>query len=77
MYSDTESTVRTTGSTTNTAYSLPQQLELSEWKCEMFGFGSRGMVWRPVKGKEPNWFWRWMQYLVLGNKWVKDSSEKC
>ena len=48
----------------------------SEWKCELFGCRSGGMVLRPQKGNEPNWFWRWMQYLAFGNKWVKDNSWK-
>tara|TARA_B110000208_G_C11364908_1_gene282675 strand:- start:262 stop:507 length:246 start_codon:yes stop_codon:yes gene_type:complete len=51
--------------------------EFSEWQCLMFG-GTRnnGLAWRPLKGGEPNWFWRKMQYLILGNKWVKDPKEK-
>ena len=46
---------------------LPEQ---SDWECEMFGTG-KCMVYRPTKGNEPNWFWRKMQYLCFGNKWVK------
>lgn len=45
--------------------------ELSEWICHMFGSDGSGISWRPAKGKEPNWFWRKMQYLCFGNKWVK------
>jgi hypothetical protein len=30
------------------------------------------MVFVPRKGQEPNWFWRKMQFLILGNKWVKN-----
>ena len=48
--------------------------EYSEWQCLMFG--TDGWKWRPLKGKEPNWFWRKMQYLILGNEWVKDPTEK-
>jgi hypothetical protein len=44
--------------------------ERSEWHCEAFGTGSC-IVINPLKGKEPNWFWRWMQCLCFGNKWVK------
>ena len=47
--------------------------ERSEWQCEMFGMGPHGMIWHPTKGQEPNWFWRWMQYLAFGNKWVRVS----
>ena len=51
--------------------------EFSEWQCLMLG-GTRTdvLAWRPRKGGEPNWFWRNMQYLILGNQWVKDPKEK-
>ena len=51
-----------------------RQPEFSEWCCYLFGSkpGSGGIVWRPHKGKEPNWFWREMQWLILGNLWVKE-----
>jgi hypothetical protein len=45
--------------------------EYSEWQCELFGGGPTGMILRPLKGLEPNWFWRRMQYLCFGNKWVR------
>lgn len=44
----------------------------SDWDCHCFG-GS-GIKWNPPKGQVPNWFWRKMQYLILGNKWVKRSA---
>ena len=44
--------------------------ERSEWYCELFGCGE-GFMYNPAKGKEPNFFWRWMQYLCFGNKWKK------
>lgn len=55
-----------------------KQPEMSDWKCELFGMGPRGIVFMPLKGKEPNWFWRWMQYIILGNKWIyeKDQNTK-
>jgi hypothetical protein len=46
--------------------------EYSDWQCHLFGGNGHGISWRPLKGKEPNWFWRKMQYLCFGNKWVKD-----
>ena len=46
------------------------QPEFSDWKCECFGMGS-SLVITPFKGHVPNWFWRWMQYLIFGNKWRK------
>jgi hypothetical protein len=46
--------------------------EKSEWKCYLFGTrDGSGIVWQPNKGGEPNWFWRKMQFLILGNRWVK------
>lgn len=47
------------------------QPEKSEWKCYLFG-SPNGIIFYPDKGKEPNWFWRKMQYLILGHKWVKE-----
>ena len=46
----------------------------SKWQCYLFGGkpDEIGIVWRPVEGAEPNWFWRWMQFLAFGNRWVKD-----
>ena len=49
-------------------FKMPEQ---SEWRCELFGGGPMGVVLTPNKGQEPNWFWRWMQYLAFGNKWIK------
>ena len=45
--------------------------EYSDWECHLLGGGVNDITWTPQKGKEPNWFWRIMQYLILGNKWVK------
>jgi hypothetical protein len=46
--------------------------ERSQWHCYLFGgLPGDGLVWNPEKGKEPNWFWRWMQWLFFGNRWVK------
>jgi len=42
-----------------------------EWHCELFGTGEGGMILTPRKDNQPNWFWRKMQYLILGNKWIK------
>ena len=42
----------------------------SKWTCQLFGSDS-DIEWTPQKGKEPNWFWRTMQYLCFGNKWIK------
>lgn len=45
--------------------------ERSEWKCCMFG---DGLVFTPEKGKEPNWFWRWTQFICFGHKWIKENN---
>ena len=46
--------------------------EDSKWSCCLFGSKPNdGIFWRPKKNNEPNWFWRWMQYICFGNKWTK------
>jgi hypothetical protein len=57
----------------NRVIAVPKQ---SKWKCEMFGTGPGGMVLCPMEGGEPNWFWRWMQYLILGNRWIYTEEEE-
>ena len=49
-----------------------KQPEWSDYQCHLFGSIGDGITWRPLKGKEPNWFWRWMQFICFGNKWGKD-----
>ena len=51
-----------------------KQPELSEWKCELFGT-TGGMTLHPTVEQVPNWFWRKMQFLVLGNRWIKEVSD--
>lgn len=46
-----------------------------EWECELFGTGNN-IVLTPGEGDVPNWFWRKMQYLILGNKWIKKEAKK-
>jgi hypothetical protein len=41
--------------------------EYSDWQVTL----TAGATLRPLKGKEPNWFWRKMQYLAFGFKWEK------
>ena len=62
---------------TNTSYTVNEsilqagtirKIEHSEWKCLMFG--STDFIFIPLKGDEPNWFWRWTQHLILGHKWI-------
>lgn len=47
--------------------------ERSEWQCWPFGKENKLMLWQPLKGRHPNWFWRKMQYLCFGVEWEKVS----
>ena len=38
------------------------------WTCELYGTGKE-QVW--YTSRAPNWFWRLMQRLILGNRWRK------
>ena len=42
----------------------------SKWKCSLFGHDSMGICYYPVEGKEPCWFHRKMQELILGHRWT-------
>ena len=55
------------------SYALHLTPEQSEWKCYMFGSrsGRAEIVYRPSKGKEPNWFVRWMMKICFDCLWVK------
>jgi len=44
----------------------------SDWRCELFGLGPRGIVVKVEKGRVPCLFWRWVQCLCFGNKWIKE-----
>lgn len=46
----------------------------SGWRCEMFGMGE-SLVFHPQNNHVPNWFWRKMQYLFFGNKWIYEGKE--
>ena len=52
---------------------IAANLKQSKWRCEMYGLGPTGVVLRPSEGNEPNWFWRLMQRLLLGHKWIKET----
>jgi len=45
---------------------------LSSWRCEVFGSGPGGIVWRPREGLVPNAFHRFMQRLCFGCRWIRD-----
>jgi len=57
-------------------YAFLSTPEQSEWVCYLFGNrpNGMGMVYRPNKGKEPNWFVRWMMRICFDCLWVKDKS---
>jgi len=51
--------------------------ERSEWKCYMFGNtpqDNQGFVYIPRKGKEPNWFVRWMMKVCFACTWIKEKN---
>jgi hypothetical protein len=55
-------------------YTFQLSPERSEWQCYLFGNrpGGAGISYRPVKGKEPNWFVRLMMLVCFDCLWVKD-----
>lgn len=56
---------------------VPPPIKYSDWRCWLFGSSDgSGLVWRPLSGQEPNWFWRKMQYLCFGNRWVLDPKKE-
>jgi hypothetical protein len=64
---------------TKSSYNIPHsyiihqnQSDPSKWKCRLFGIDNFFFI--PMKGNEPNIFWRTMQYLLLGNKWSKNDN---
>jgi len=50
--------------------------ELSDWQCFLFGNrpDSLGIVYRPRKGKVPNFFVRLMMRIFFDCLWVKDKA---
>lgn len=57
--------------TTNQTAYVFNTYKPGNWKCYMFGSDENGMTYIPNERNVPNWFWRQMQYLCFGNKWVK------
>jgi hypothetical protein len=58
------------------SYTFTLTPEQSEWQCYLFGNrpGGVGIVYRPSKGKEPNWFVRWMMKICFDCTWVKENT---
>jgi len=53
----------------NTIYIIQPNLS-KEWECHLFA--SNGYLrYTPEVDAVPNWFWRKMQYICFGNKWIK------
>ena len=52
----------------NASVNLLAAPKFSNWICHINGGTLRV---RPLEGKEPNWFHRKMQHLILGFKWEK------
>jgi len=59
---------------TEGTYTFQITPEQSDWQCYLWGNrpGGVGIIYRPVKGKEPNWFVRWMMHICFDCLWVKD-----
>jgi hypothetical protein len=57
-------------------YEFFKMPEPSPWKCYMFGNrpGGVGIVYRPMLGKEPNRFVRWMMLVCFDCLWVKEKN---
>ena len=61
---------------TDASYAFRINPEQSEWQCYMFGNrpDGVGIVYRPSKGKEPNWFVRLMMRICFNCLWVRDKA---
>ena len=60
-----------------TDYVLIKPVEMSDWKCYMFGNKPNngcGIIYQPSKGQEPNWFVRWMMKVCFDCTWVKGNT---
>jgi hypothetical protein len=57
-------------------YEFFKMPESSPWKCYMFGNRPEGVgiVYKPMLGKEPNWFVRWMMLVCFDCLWVKEKN---
>lgn len=56
----------------NIRFTVP---EYSEWVCYLFGGNAtNGITFRPIKGKEPNRFVRYMMKVCFACTWEKRSA---
>jgi hypothetical protein len=57
----------------DTEFFISKTTEYSEWRLYMFGSlpDKPGMIYKPVKGYEPNWFVRWMMKVCFDCLWIK------
>lgn len=55
-------------------YKIKPEPERSSWKCYMFGNrpGDVGIIYVPLKGKEPNIFVRWMMLICFDSLWINE-----
>ena len=59
-----------------TEYKFIKIPENSEWVCYLFGNtpGGVGLIYRPRKGQEPNWFVRRMMKICFACTWIKEKN---
>jgi hypothetical protein len=46
---------------------ISEHPKMSQWQCHIVD----NFCIVPQDGSHPNWFWRKMQYVILGFKWKK------
>lgn len=55
-------------------FSIAPPMKRGAWRCEMYGMGPNGFIIRPPSDEcVPNWFYRQMQRILLGHKWIKET----
>lgn len=57
--------------TTSEEVQFPDTIFLAEPERSSYVADIAGVQYIPLKGDEPNWFHRKMQYFVLGIRWEK------
>jgi len=70
QFNSTDTTITDTSKFTRPPH-LILGYEPSDWTCYLFGGSKTSSIqWVPHQGEVPCWFWRKMQWIFFGNKWV-------